>query len=115
MSISSTLQINEYTSMLWTPRPIRRRDNCGWQTRCCACRGAEAGKTRLAVEAAAALRDEYRDGAWLVELTLIRPGQHHASKQRECGAAELTARSDQLNIRSMTSAPRRSSGTITFR
>ena len=27
-----------------------------------------AGKTRLAVEAAAALRREYRDGAWLVEL-----------------------------------------------
>jgi predicted ATPase/DNA-binding SARP family transcriptional activator len=27
-----------------------------------------AGKTRLAVEAAAALRDQYRDGAWLVEL-----------------------------------------------
>jgi predicted ATPase/DNA-binding SARP family transcriptional activator len=27
-----------------------------------------AGKTRLAVEAAAALRDGYRDGAWLVEL-----------------------------------------------
>jgi predicted ATPase/DNA-binding SARP family transcriptional activator len=27
-----------------------------------------AGKTRLAVEAAAALRDEHRDGAWLVEL-----------------------------------------------
>ena len=30
-----------------------------------------AGKTRLAVEAAAALRDEYRDGAWLVELASV--------------------------------------------
>ena len=27
-----------------------------------------AGKTRLAVEAAVALREEHRDGAWLVEL-----------------------------------------------
>jgi predicted ATPase/DNA-binding SARP family transcriptional activator len=30
-----------------------------------------AGKTRLAVEAAAALRNEYRDGAWLVELASV--------------------------------------------
>jgi predicted ATPase/DNA-binding SARP family transcriptional activator len=30
-----------------------------------------AGKTRLAVEAAAELREEYRDGAWLVELASI--------------------------------------------
>ncbi len=30
-----------------------------------------AGKTRLAVEAAAALRDGYRDGAWLVELASV--------------------------------------------
>ncbi len=30
-----------------------------------------AGKTRLAVEAAAALRDEHRDGAWLVELASV--------------------------------------------
>jgi predicted ATPase/DNA-binding SARP family transcriptional activator len=29
------------------------------------------GKTRLAVEAAAALRDEHRDGAWLVELASV--------------------------------------------
>src|SRR5579862_8269675 len=34
-----------------------------------------AGKTRLAVEAAAALREEHRDGAWLVELaTVAEPG-----------------------------------------
>ncbi len=30
-----------------------------------------AGKTRLAVEAAAALREEHRDGAWLVELASV--------------------------------------------
>jgi predicted ATPase/DNA-binding SARP family transcriptional activator len=30
-----------------------------------------AGKTRLAVEAAAALRDEHRDGAWLVDLASV--------------------------------------------
>jgi predicted ATPase/DNA-binding SARP family transcriptional activator len=30
-----------------------------------------AGKTRLAVEAAAVLRDEHRDGAWLVELAAV--------------------------------------------
>ena len=31
-----------------------------------------AGKTRLAVETAAALQPEYRDGAWLVELAAVR-------------------------------------------
>jgi AAA ATPase-like protein len=30
-----------------------------------------AGKTRLAVEAAAALREEHRNGAWLVELASV--------------------------------------------
>jgi AAA ATPase domain len=30
-----------------------------------------AGKTRLAMEAAAALREEHRDGAWLVELAAV--------------------------------------------
>ena len=33
------------------------------------------GKTRLAVEAAAALREEHRDGAWLVEFASVtEPG-----------------------------------------
>ena len=34
-----------------------------------------AGKTRLAVETAAALQPEYRDGAWLVELAAVRDAE----------------------------------------
>ena len=44
-----------------------------------------AGKTRLAVETAAALQPEYRDGAWLVELAAVRDPEAVAAA-RSCRA-----------------------------
>ena len=47
-----------------------------------------AGKTRLAVEAAAALRAEHRDGAWLVELaSVVEPGGVAPAAAAALGAA----------------------------
>jgi predicted ATPase/DNA-binding SARP family transcriptional activator len=56
-----------------------------------------AGKTRLAVETAAALQPEYRDGAWLVELGAVRdteavaPAIAAALEARGPGPAEAAA------------------------
>ena len=49
-----------------------------------------AGKTRLAVEAAAALRDEHPDGAWLVELAgVAEPDEVAPAAAAALGAAAL--------------------------
>jgi len=50
-----------------------------------------AGKTRLAVEAAGALRDEHRDGAWLVELAgVVEPEGVAAAVAVALGASALS-------------------------
>ena len=50
-----------------------------------------AGKTRLAVEAAFALRDEHRDGAWLVELAgVVEPEGVAPAVAVALGASALT-------------------------
>ena len=55
-----------------------------------------AGKTRLAVEAAAALRQEHPDGAWLVELAgVTEPGGVVPAAAAALGAAAAAAASPQ--------------------
>ena len=52
-----------------------------------------AGKTRLAVEAAAALREEHRDGAWLIELASVAgPGEVAPAAAAALGAAPPLSR-----------------------
>ena len=63
-----------------------------------------AGKSRLAVETAAALQPEYRDGVWLVELAAVRgaeavaPAIAAALEARGPGPAEEAAAAPALGL-----------------